>query len=144
MKKLLLVLLLFFVAGSTFAGSKDIFSINEDLVYAEMSDLVELESYVVANNVTLSSMTEANHSLASNLAATTGVMGVNSFMEPPLGIPSFIWGCCLSVAGVAVVYFVAEDQNETKKALWGCLVNGVGYVGFYIVYFIIILGYYGY
>ena len=44
---------------------------------------------------------------------------------PPLGIPSFAWGLCCGLPGLAVVYFVADDKEETKKAFYGCVTSTV-------------------
>jgi hypothetical protein len=59
--------------------------------------------------------------------------------DPPLGIPSFVWGLCFSVTGIALVHFIAEDRDETMKALWGCLVGGAVYTIFYIIYVALII-----
>ena len=59
--------------------------------------------------------------------------------DPPLGIPSFLWGMCLGLPGLAVVYFVTEDDEETKKALWGCLVSVAVYGVLYVLY-VLLLG----
>lgn len=54
--------------------------------------------------------------------------------EPPLGIPSFLWGCCLGVSGLIVVYIVTDnDREEVKKALNGCLVSGVVVIALYAI-----------
>jgi hypothetical protein len=58
--------------------------------------------------------------------------------EPPLGIPSFAWGACFGVAGIAIVYFVSDDRDETKKAFTGCVVVQGVVVLIYIVYVVIV------
>jgi hypothetical protein len=57
-----------------------------------------------------------------------------------LGIPSFAWGACLGVAGIAIVYFVADDRDETKKALIGCAVVEGGLFVVYVIVWVLILG----
>jgi cytochrome c biogenesis protein CcdA len=53
--------------------------------------------------------------------------------EPPLGIPSFLWGCILGIVGVLIVYIITDgDKAETKKSLWGFLVA----VGVYVVLYV--------
>lgn len=63
--------------------------------------------------------------------------------ETPLKIPPFVWGCCLSIVGVAIIYFTTDEDKElTKKALWGCLAGGVGCVGIWLLYSLLGGGYY--
>lgn len=102
-----------------------LFAVNEQEISNEFAQLNELEQYVNANEgVTLSSMDESNP-LIANVSSSSNAMGALSAMgEPPLGVPSFFWGLCFSVAGVAIVYFVSDDRDETKKAFIGCAVNG--------------------
>ncbi len=44
---------------------------------------------------------------------------------PPLGIPGFLWGFCLGLIGILIVYLVMSDAPDRKKhvtsALYGCL-----------------------
>jgi hypothetical protein len=122
--------------GSAQAESKSMFDINVDHVYAEMADLNQLENYLNSNDATLSSLVEQNHYLVSNMR--TNAYGLHSMVAmdgPPLGISSFLWGFCLGLPGLAVVYFVTEDSAETRKALWGCITSGVLIGGFYIVWY---------
>jgi len=110
-----------------------LFAVNEQEISNEFAQLNELEQYVNANEgVTLSSMDESNP-LIANVSSSSNAMGALSAMgEPPLGIPSFLWGFCFNVAGVALVYFVADDRDETKKAFIGCAVSG----GIYILWWV--------
>jgi Na+/proline symporter len=62
------------------------------------------------------------------------------FAEPPLGIPSFWWGCIIGVWGIAVVYFVTEDKEETKQALKGCIIGTLVWVVLYFGFYVWILG----
>lgn len=44
---------------------------------------------------------------------------------PPLGIPGFLWGFCLGIVGLLVVFLVMDDSPNRRKhvtsALWGML-----------------------
>jgi hypothetical protein len=118
----------------------DLFQVNEEELNVEFAQLNELESYVNSNEgVTMSSM-ETNSPLLQNVTTTGDALGIlSAYGEPPLGIPSFLWGFCFNVAGVAIVYFVADDRDETKKAFIGCVVvNGISIL-FWLVY-VVILG----
>lgn len=150
-KTLLLFAVLFCVASSSFASSRDLFSINEEMIYTELADLVALESYVTENDATLSGLVATNSALVANVVTSNGITGMATMGEPPLGIPSFVWGFCLGIPGLAIVYFVAEDSDETKKALWGCVAANVVYVAVYVIWWVILVDtvdtvdpYYGY
>jgi len=42
------------------------------------------------------------------------------------------------IVGIALVYFIAEDAEETKKALMGCVAWTVTWVVFYLVYWLVV------
>jgi hypothetical protein len=115
------------------SANADLFQVNEEELNVEFAQLNELESYVNSNEgVTMSSM-ESNSPLLQNVTPTGDALGVlSTYGEPPLGIPSFLWGFCFNVAGVAIVYFVADDRDETRKAFIGCAVSG----GLYLLWWV--------
>lgn len=136
MKRLLILgALIFGLASASYSENRDLFSINEDQIFTEMSDLIELENYLATNMTSLSDLISSNNVLVANIStSSTGLMSIANFGEPPLGIPSFLWGFCLGVPGLAIVYFVAEDKAETKKALWGCIVGTAISTIVYVIY----------
>jgi hypothetical protein len=140
MKKLLLTICVgAFLSLFAKASNADLFTYNADQVNQELIQLQNLEDYVAANpGITLTNLQSENNSLVANLNMGTNTMGGFSlFGEPPLGIPSFLWGCVFWVAGVAIVYFITdEDKEETKKALFGCVVSSAGYVIFWVLYYV--------
>ncbi len=136
MKKGLLLMLFAIIALTVQvqAGNADLFSYDKAAIETEFADLQTLEDYVYNHqSTTLTDLLASGSALVANL----NLMGSNpfgpslAFDDPPLGIPSFIWGCVFGVAGLAVVYFVTEDDEETKKALWGCITSTVVGVVFY-------------
>ncbi len=138
MKKLFTLSLLVVLAlgGSLSAADGDLFSYNQNAVTTALSELSEIENYVMDNPATsLSLMVENNNSLLNGLSLySPNAMGF-AYGEPPLGIPSFLWGCVFGVVGVAIVYFVAEDGDETKKAFYGCIVSTLVYGVLYFTVF---------
>ena len=132
-KKALFSVLFACVCNLGFAADADLFEVNEQEISTEFAQLDELENYVNANEgVTFSSM-DASNPLLANVSAGNSALGVvSSLAEAPLGIPSFLWGFCFNVAGVAIVYFVADDREETRKAFIGCAVSG----GLYILWWV--------
>jgi hypothetical protein len=145
MKKLIYVaaFLLAVVTGKANASTADLFQINDDMVVAEMSDLTSLENYVNDHaGVTLTEVVNNASGIAASLnLKPTAFEGLSSMLrggDLPLGIPAFWWGCVLGFVGIAVVYFTTEDRDETKKALWGCMIPtaiGILYYVFVIVLF---------
>jgi hypothetical protein len=138
MKRKLLPLIVFVMAISmnVQAGSADLFSYDKNAVTSELAELTELENYVWMNPAsTLSVLVETGNDLVSGLKLYgPGSMGM-TFDDPPLGIPSFLWGCAFGVVGIAIVYFVTdEDNDETKKAFYGCLAGTLVYGVLYAVW----------
>lgn len=136
MKKTLTFLVVcIFLTVSAFAGKQNLFSIDESHLNSELAELTALENYLADNTATLTSLTEQNHLLVANFSSNSGWRSIAGLAEPPLGVSSFIWGFCLGLPGLAIVYFVAEDPAETKKALWGCIASTVLYSVFYVVWY---------
>ncbi len=140
-KKFLFSAAFAFACNFGFASANaDLFQVNEEELSVEFAQLNELENYVNSNeDITMSSMDAANP-LLQNVTATGNALGVlSSYGEAPLGIPSFLWGFCFNVAGVAIVYFVADDTDETRKAFIGCAVSSALYV-LYWVFWVLVAG----
>jgi hypothetical protein len=119
----------------------ELFSVDDQELNTEFAQLNELEQFVSANEgITLSDINSEN-ALVSNMANRADILSVIAGLraEPPAGIPSLIWGLCLSWVGVLIVYFVADDRSETKKAFTGCLIGAAVYVVF-VVFYAVILG----
>ncbi len=131
MKKIAILLMFvgLFIAKSSFAGSAGLFSYDAKAVKSELAVLNAVDQFVEQNDVTYTQMLQTENPLASGLSyGTTGAFGIQ-MMEPALGIPSFLWGCVFNIAGVALVYFVTEDNEETKKAAYGCAAESIFLVG---------------
>ncbi|MFW6309488.1 MAG: hypothetical protein ACOC1D_00165 [Prolixibacteraceae bacterium] len=116
---------------------ESVFSFDEEALNKELSELNELDAYLAVNEeATFESLADASSPLVANIdnsAAPMGMAGQEG--EPPLGIPSFLWGCVLGVVGLAVVYIMTEqDMDETKKALWGCVASTAVTVLVYMVW----------
>ncbi len=136
MKKLLLfALLMIAVASASVANSSSMFKIDEQKISSEMAAINEIEVIVNSQNLTLSDLLAENNSLAtSSLLPAYGAASIASLSDgPPLGIPSFAWGFCLNWVGIVLVYVITQDQSQTKKALWGCVLGSVLYTVFYVV-----------
>lgn len=140
MKKVLFSTVLAFAFTLGYAGNAELFQLDEQEINAEFAQLNELEAFVESNEGITASEINAESPLLTNLETSSDVLGaLSSFAsEPPLGIPSFLWGFCFNVAGVALVYFVADDRDETKKALIGCAVSAGLYLLWWVVWVLLV------
>jgi hypothetical protein len=117
------------------ANDAELFSYDKGAVQSAVSELTTLENYVAQNPL-----------LSVNELIKTGSLMVNGLMlssspfgmaggEPPLGIPSFLWGCVFGVVGLLIVYIATDkDGVEVKKALWGCVTGTAVSILLYFVF----------
>jgi hypothetical protein len=133
-----------FCSVMVMASTADLFTFNADQVNNELSQLQSLENFINANpGVSFTDLKVNSNSLIAGLNLNTNAMGSYSADdgEPPLGISSFLWGCCFGVVGILIVYLVAENKEETKKSVKGCVVGYltgcVVYVAVYFIYYAI-------
>lgn len=115
---------------------ESVFSYDEELLLAELSDLNELDAYVEANEgISFDELLNESSPLVADIESTASPMGMGGQDgEPPLGIPSFLWGCVFGILGLVVVYIATDNnQDEAKKAMWGCLASTAVSVVLYMV-----------
>jgi len=139
MKKLLILasLLILIGVGKSMAGQANLFSYDAVTIENQMTQLDQLEGYVLENpGVTLGEMATNGNALASMVSDANGISGFNMINEKVFGIPSFLWGCVFSWVGVLVVYLVGQDKAETKSAIVGCVVGAVAYGAFYAIWYL--------
>lgn len=144
MKRILLVVAFVVSTISMKASVADLFVIDDATVSVEMADLENLESFVEMNQgVTLADVQTMNSGLTENiLSIEDSPFSQTSFLrrggDAPLGIPSFVWGFCLNIPGIAVVYFIADDRDETMKSFWGCVASTALWVIVDVIYMVAI------
>jgi len=143
MKKIILSTMFagFFSFGAI-ASNAEVFEMDENFVNTELAQLTELENFVVENEgITLSEI-DASNGLLAELNGSNDILHTLEMIgrgDPPLGIPSFLWGACFGFVGIGIVYFVTDDRDETKKALIGCaIVQGIGLLIYILVVFVFI------
>jgi hypothetical protein len=129
----------------TRANTGDMFTYDASLIDQQLAQLKSLEDYVNANpGITLSVMQSEKSALISELSfnssSSSGLKDDNNY---PLGISPFLWGCVGGVWGIAIVYFMAEDDKEQiEKSVKGCVVSRVTCCAAYVcVYVLILAGY---
>ncbi|MCH8905059.1 MAG: hypothetical protein IIA45_14225 [Bacteroidetes bacterium] len=130
MKVLLAFVLCVLFSLTIQAGQSDLFKVDDKALIAQFGSLTELEHFVSENNeVTLAELQANNNTILNDIAINSSDGSTISLLqEPPLGIPSIIWGFCLGAVGMVIVYIVTESQDELLKSLWGCLLGGVAWV----------------
>jgi hypothetical protein len=143
MKRIFTIFMFFsiFTIKPAFATvSIDLFTYDSNLVEAQLAEVLTLEAYLFSNeDVTLSILkseglfSEQLHLFKNNSFSSF------SDAEFPLGIPPFAWGCCLGFSGVAIVYFLTEDKEMTKSALYGCIISSAVFSVFSFAMFIMSL-----
>lgn len=108
--------------------------LDEDALNEAMMELNELDEYLDVNvGVTFTDLESSESDLILNVDNSTAPLGMDQENEPPLGIPSFLWGCILGIVGILLVYILTDgDKVETKKALWGMLV----WVGVWVILYV--------
>jgi hypothetical protein len=125
-------------AAASKVFDESVFSYDEDLLNAAMSGLNELDAYVETNEgITFSDLENQGNLLVADVESNATPMGMagGDGTEPPLGIPSFLWGCVFGVIGILLVYIITDnDKEEAKKAMWGCLASTAVWVIVYVVY----------
>jgi len=136
MKKTLILLFLVIMGATSFvnANDADLFNYDRESLDMVMSDLSVIESYITENP-------GANYSdvMSLGLLNVNGTDFSNELLgylgEPPLGIPSFLWGCVGGWVGLVVVYVATDnDKPEVKKALWGCVASSATIAVVYVLY----------
>lgn len=115
---------------------ESVFSYDEEALLAELSELDELDAFVEANEgITFDKLSSEESPLVANMESTASPMGMAGQDDvPPLGIPSFLWGCVFGVIGLVIVYIMTDNNKaETKKAMWGCVASTAVSVVLYMV-----------
>ena len=123
-------ILLILSTSALVASQADLFQYDADAIENEMAQLDQLEAYLIDHpEATLGQLTAESNPLASLVSDANGVSGLSILNDKTLGIPGFVWGCCLSWVGILVVYLVGKDPVQTKQAIWGCVVGSVLGIG---------------
>jgi hypothetical protein len=122
MKRVILSLIVTFTFSTIFANGEFEKTISDK----EFEKIQKIETFVKANpEVTLEVLQKTNSELLTNveLLDETSTTSINAVKDMPI-LGGFWWGCCLSVLGLAVVYFITDnDREQVKKALIGCIIG---------------------
>jgi len=135
-------------AGSSFSMSSEdeaIVNFDETEIYASFDQINDLSSYLSENDATYADVANYNSDLVANVSSTAALaLNSTSAGEPPF-ISAFLWGCIFNWVGIVVVALTTDmDMSYIMKSVWGCAVSTGVWVIFYVVYYVIILGSWGY
>ncbi len=130
MKKLLPVLAMMLFVSFSYAKSASLFSYDAAKVEKALVSVNVLDDYVSQAMVSADEL-QLDNPVLKNFSATPALPAGN---HPVLGIPSLIWGLVLGWVGILIVYLVSEDNEETKKALYGCIINAVAWAACYFLW----------
>lgn len=123
MKHILILLLSFSFFGvlasdDFYFDQKDISNefqvLNSVEKIAENNKSLQLEDLILKNDDSIKGV-EFNQSAYSQS---------NSFYDEMPLVSGFWWGCCLGIVGLALVYFITDNnKEEVKIAFWGCVIS---------------------
>jgi len=131
MKRLVILLAGMMFTWAASAKTADMFTYNHQQVDQLMASVNVLDHYVSTHAVTADQLDKDNPLLAGFRSQSDLPLASDN---AALGIPGFWWGLILGWVGILIVYLVTEDQEETKQALYGCIVNAVLWVGCYFLF----------
>jgi hypothetical protein len=117
-------------------SNNDLFSYDPVKMNRELEPLAELEKLIAevgTFSYTQYYAIQSGGSFAScTIPVTTPAVSV-LVSDAPANLPPFVWGCLLSGFGVALVYNTTHNNEDTKKAFMGCIVNGIVLTSVYII-----------
>jgi hypothetical protein len=123
-------------ASSSSDDAATVVNFDENEVYAEFSEIESITTLLTETDASFDELALEVTALDMVSAVTSLPVLPSGDTAPPLGIPSFLWGCVFGIFGLALVYFMTgQDSEQTRKALWGCvlgtLIWGFGGFAFY-------------
>jgi hypothetical protein len=151
MKKLFLTFfttVAFLLANNSFAVSNaEQFAVDDVMLDEAFAPIEALEQIILDNPEADMSFVQQNHSSVLNAVnLLDAALSLSKPMEDRAvaGISGYIWGACLGIAGVAIVYFLLDDasqqfrKSETTHAVIGCAISSVVWT---VLYFAVLSTY---
>jgi len=94
----------------------NIFTYDRKALNEEFSEIQYIEEILLKNG-------EVSEPVIGNYAEKINYKSVG-VMEPPLGIPSILWGLLLNFIGVIIVWIATYgDEYEIRNSLIGCILG---------------------
>lgn len=125
-KVTLFFFLMCLIIGTTFAADADL-EFKTATVEDEFTKVNKLEQYLSEHpDMTFEKVKQTKPELLEGIDL---ISNTNTNFAPSKDMPlvgGFWWGCCLGVVGLALVYFITDhDQDQVRKAFWGCIIATV-------------------
>ena len=121
MKRIILIIAVFHFISLGYAKNAALFGYDATRVEKALVSVNVLDDYVSCNKISVNDL-HLDNPVLTNFSVPSALP---SSRHPVLGIPSFCWGLFLGWVGILIVYLVSEDKDETRKALYGCIVGSV-------------------
>ena len=117
---------------------ESVFELDLDHLNYVMQELNELELYLEKHTGTsYADLLTTDIKFVNQISNSSAPMGVDPETGPPLGIPSFLWGCVFGVVGILIVFMITDNNKvQVKKAFTGCIFYGATIAAIYLVYFL--------
>ena len=111
---------LFLLTLQSQAGSDTLFRYDRNRIEQALIHVTQVESIVTKDpSLSWNDLNDEGNPFIALIEPVTSPF--ENAGEPPLGIPSFLWGCALGLPGMLVTALVTHDQAEVRKAFFGCL-----------------------
>lgn len=137
MKKIVIILLCLLCTRQTITASEYAdFQIDESQCKAQLEAISALEATIATRGDVSYATLQAENSHLLGQAAVAATLETSIVRRDRMPIaPSFVWGLCLGVAGLAAVYFVTQKNRDIVWAAVGCTMStvifGLGWLGIF-------------
>jgi hypothetical protein len=137
MKKLFVIVLAILSCNAA-NGGNDLFDFDESDFRAQMQNLNDLEEFLMVHEgLTYLDLAAHHEHLASHVMEDP--FSATSWSREPAGIPSFWWGCIGGILGIIAVFLITQDEEEARRALWGCITGYLVLIGAGLTYLILLV-----
>ncbi len=99
------------------------------IIDQELEALQQINQKVLEENLDYTSLQASDAALVNdlNLSSSVDIGILKGDSDKPLGIPGFVWGFCLGLIGILIIYLAMDEGPERKKqvrnGVYGCLVG---------------------
>lgn len=136
------------LAGSNMSVSSEeeaYVNFDETEITNSFSEITDLVNYVSENDVTYADVENTNSSLLENVSSTSALALSSTSGEGVPFISPFLWGCIFNWVGIVIVALTSDmDKDLIMKSVYGCAVSTLLWVGFWLIYDLVVLGSIGY
>lgn len=127
---ILAVLFSYFSATAT-NPTENPFSSGQSEIQQALAPISSLNDIINNQGLTFEQLAllKADEVTSLGLSASASEEGILDADGAPLNIPGFVWGFCLGLIGMLIVYLAMDEGSNRKEqvmnALWGCIAGVV-------------------